>query len=49
VAERSLDELKQQAQRDALARLGPERWATSYAAGRHTSIDALMKDIDRMV
>ena len=49
VAEQSLDELKEQTQRDALARLGPERWATSYAAGRSTSIDALLKDIDRIV
>jgi predicted ATPase/DNA-binding XRE family transcriptional regulator len=49
VAEQSLDELKAQAQRDALARLGPDRWATSYAAGRTTSIDALLKDIDRLV
>ena len=49
VAEQSLDELKEQAQRDALARLGPDRWAMSYAAGRNTSIDALLKDIDRIV
>ncbi|MGH9242556.1 MAG: hypothetical protein ACRD3G_31285 [Vicinamibacterales bacterium] len=27
-------------------RLGPERWARGYAAGRHTSIDSLLKDID---
>lgn len=49
VAERSLDELKKQAQRDALARLGPNRWAMSYAAGRNTSIDGLLKDIDRIL
>jgi predicted ATPase/DNA-binding XRE family transcriptional regulator len=49
VAEQSLDELKDQAQRDARARLGPDRWATSYAAGRNTSIDALLEDIDRIV
>jgi predicted ATPase/DNA-binding XRE family transcriptional regulator len=49
VAEQSVDQLKEQAQRDALARLGPDRWATSYAAGRNTSIDALLKDIDRLV
>ena len=49
VAEQSLDELKEQAQRDALARLGPDRWAAAYAAGRKTSIDALLKDIDRIV
>ena len=49
VAEKSLDELREQAQRSALARLGPNRWAASYAAGRNTSIDALLKDIDRIV
>jgi len=49
VAERSLDELKEQAHRDALARLGPDRWAVAYAAGRNTSIDALLKDIDRII
>jgi predicted ATPase/DNA-binding XRE family transcriptional regulator len=49
VAEQSLEELKAQAQRDARARLGPDRWATSYAAGRNTSIDALLKDIDGVV
>ena len=47
VAERSLDGLKEQTQRDALARLGPDRWAKSYAEGRNTSIDALLKEIDR--
>jgi predicted ATPase/DNA-binding XRE family transcriptional regulator len=49
VAERALYQLKEEAQRDALARLGPKRWAASYAAGRNTSIDALLKDIDRVV
>jgi predicted ATPase/DNA-binding XRE family transcriptional regulator len=49
VAEQSLEELREQAQRDALARLGPDRWATSYAAGRNTSIDALLKDIESVV
>jgi tetratricopeptide (TPR) repeat protein len=48
VAEHSLDELKDHARRVSLARLGPARWATSYAAGRHTSIDALLEDIDRI-
>jgi hypothetical protein len=27
-------------------RLGPDRWAMAYAAGRKTSIDGLLKDID---
>jgi predicted ATPase/DNA-binding XRE family transcriptional regulator len=49
VAEQSLEELKTQAQRDAVARLGPDRWASSYAAGRNISIDALLKDIEVVV
>ena len=32
--------------REVRARLGPERWDQAYAAGRKTSIDALVKDID---
>jgi predicted ATPase/DNA-binding XRE family transcriptional regulator len=36
-----------QTERDARARLGPDRWAQAYAAGRNTSIDALIHDIDR--
>ena len=31
------------------ARLGPDRWERAYAAGRVTSIDSLIKDIDRTV
>jgi predicted ATPase len=41
--------LKERTERDARARLGPEKWARAYAAGRHASIDALIKDIDRAV
>jgi predicted ATPase/DNA-binding XRE family transcriptional regulator len=46
VVDKSVDDLREQAERDARTRLGPDRWATAYAAGRHTSIDALLKDID---
>ena len=49
VAERSLEELKGQAQRDALARLGKDEWARVYAAGRMMSIDELLKDIEDVV
>ena len=38
-------DLREQAERDARARLGPDRWAREYAAGRMTSIDALLTDI----
>ncbi len=47
VAEKSVDDLKEQAEREVRARLGPDRWARAYAAGRETSIDALIQDIDR--
>jgi predicted ATPase/DNA-binding XRE family transcriptional regulator len=46
VVDKSLDDLKEQAERDARARLGGERWSRAYAAGRSTSIDALLADID---
>ena len=34
---------------EGLVRLGPDQWALAYAAGRTTSIDALLKDIERVV
>jgi len=46
VVDKSVDDLRERAERDARARLGPNRWAKAYAAGRNTSIDALLKDID---
>ncbi len=36
-------------ERDASARLGSDRWAHAYAAGRRTSIDGLLKDIDKAI
>ena len=47
VVDKSVHDLREQAEREARARLGPDRWAQAYAAGRRTSIDSLMKDIDR--
>jgi predicted ATPase/DNA-binding XRE family transcriptional regulator len=46
IADMPVRELREQAERKARARLGPDRWAVAYAAGRETSIDALLKDID---
>ena len=46
VVTKSVRDLQEQAEREARARLGPERWAVAYAAGRTTSIDALLNDID---
>jgi predicted ATPase/DNA-binding XRE family transcriptional regulator len=49
VAEQSVGQLKEQAEQDVRSRLGPDRWARAYAAGRQTSIDSLLEDIDRRV
>jgi predicted ATPase/DNA-binding XRE family transcriptional regulator len=35
--------------REARAQLGPERWAQAFAAGRKSSIDAMLKDIDAAI
>jgi hypothetical protein len=46
VAVAMINDLRGQIQRDARARLEPTRWARAYAAGRRTSIDSLLKDLD---
>jgi predicted ATPase/transcriptional regulator with XRE-family HTH domain len=47
VVDKSVHDLTQQASRDVRARLGPDRWAIAYAAGRASSIDDLLGDIAR--
>jgi predicted ATPase/DNA-binding XRE family transcriptional regulator len=47
VVRQSLDDLIGLGERELRARLGPDRWARAYAAGRSISIDGLLKDIDR--
>jgi ATP/maltotriose-dependent transcriptional regulator MalT len=42
----TVHELRAQTERDVRARLGENRWARAYAAGRTASIDSLLKDID---
>jgi predicted ATPase/DNA-binding XRE family transcriptional regulator len=42
-------DLQVQSEREVRARLGPDRWAGAYAAGRRTSFDALLKDIDHVL
>jgi predicted ATPase len=42
-------DLREHAEQEARARLGPERWARAYAEGRGLSIDALIQTIDRVV
>jgi tetratricopeptide (TPR) repeat protein len=45
-ADNAVHALQEQVERDARTRLGGVRWAKAYAAGRKTSIDGLLKDID---
>jgi len=47
VVDKSIEDLKEQAERDARTRLGPDKWARAYSAGRSSSsIDSLLIDID---
>jgi predicted ATPase/DNA-binding XRE family transcriptional regulator len=46
VVDKSVSDLKEQAELGARARLGPDLWGRAYAAGRRASIDSLLKDID---
>ncbi|HEX7137846.1 MAG TPA: hypothetical protein VF219_08370, partial [Vicinamibacterales bacterium] len=47
VADKSVLDLRARAEREARARLGPDRWARAYATGRNASIDSLLADIDK--
>jgi hypothetical protein len=49
VADKSVHDLREHTEREARARLGPARWARAYTAGRTSSIDSLLKDIDSVV
>jgi ATP/maltotriose-dependent transcriptional regulator MalT len=49
VVDASVHHLHEGLAREARARLGPDRWAAAYAAGRTTSIDAVLTDIDAVV
>ena len=49
IVDQSVLQLNERTERDTSARLGPEKWARAYAAGRNASIDALIRDIDRAV
>ncbi len=46
IVDHSVNDLREKAEREAQARLGPNRWARAYAAGRSASIDSLLKDIE---
>ena len=49
VVDTSVQDLRTRAERDARARLDTDRWTTAYAAGRASSLDALLKDIDSVL
>jgi predicted ATPase/DNA-binding XRE family transcriptional regulator len=49
VVDRSVDDFGDRAERHVRARLSPDRWSRAYAAGRATSIDALLETIDAVV
>jgi predicted ATPase/DNA-binding XRE family transcriptional regulator len=49
VVDRSVDDLRDRSERDVRIRLGSDRWARAYAAGRLSSIDSLLNDIDRIL
>jgi len=44
-----VQDLREHSERDVRVRLGPERWAEAYSAGRASSVDAMLKDIDRVL
>jgi ATP/maltotriose-dependent transcriptional regulator MalT len=49
VSDKSVHDLRTEAEREARARLGPDQWASAYTAGRTSAIDAVLKDIDRVL
>jgi hypothetical protein len=49
VVDKSVRDLQEHSEQQARTRLGPDRWARAYAAGRGASIDSLMEDIDSVV
>jgi predicted ATPase/DNA-binding XRE family transcriptional regulator len=46
VVDKTVEDLPAQGEREVRGRLGPELWAAAYGAGRKSSIDALIRDID---
>jgi hypothetical protein len=38
--------LREEAERQGRSRLGSDRWARAYAAGRNASLDSLLKEIE---
>jgi predicted ATPase/DNA-binding XRE family transcriptional regulator len=48
VADHSIQDFRTNTERESRERLGSDRWARAYAAGRQTTIEALLRDIDRV-
>ena len=46
IADKWVQALGEEAERKVRGRLGADRWARAYAAGRVTSIDSWIKDIN---
>jgi hypothetical protein len=49
VSDRAVLSLREEVERGARERLGPDRWTRCYAAGRVVSIDSLIKEIDNVL
>jgi ATP/maltotriose-dependent transcriptional regulator MalT len=49
IADKWVQEIRDGAERDARSRLGPDRWARAHAAGRVTSIDSWIKEINEVL
>ena len=46
LVDQSMRGLREEAERQGRSRLGSDRWARAYAAGRSASLDSLLKDIE---
>ena len=46
IADQSTRGLREEAERQGRSRLGSDRWARAYAAGRNASLDSLLKEIE---
>ena len=49
IADKWVRDMGERAEREARARLGPDRWARAHAAGRVTSMDSWIKEIDAVL
>jgi predicted ATPase/DNA-binding XRE family transcriptional regulator len=49
VVVKPVQQLKEQAERDTRARLGPDQWRRAHAAGRQRSIESLLQDLDSVL